>query len=413
MKTAWFKLAFGLTVFVLLVSFGFAQTETAQGTPSGDANATAAEAAPAPAPAKATGELPEPLQSEMTVAKHWSKNPYPQTIPAGARVHIVERGDTLWDLARHYYNNPFLWPQIWEANNYIPNAHWIYPGDPIIIPPLSPVTEEKIAQETASEPVTGGPGSAEPGPGEGGATGGGGGAKAMYPIALDTDLYCSGYITPSVSNIGLWIMGTEDHDKIGQELFDIVYLNKGEADGISPGDEFTVLHTGHAVRYTVDFSGYGQYVVQAGRIKVVATQEHTSTAQITYGCDAIYIGNLLVPFEPKEVPVFTDMPPIDRFSPEGQNTKGHILYTKDDLGSVGLNNEVQIDLGSKDGIHPGTRLVIYRYQNQTYEEGHFSEPLPRRVLGELVVFNVQDATATGRVIQSFDYIEDGDRVEVR
>ncbi len=43
---------------------------------------------------------------------HWS----PYTTPEfgqEARVHVVQRGDTLWDLARQYLNNPYLWPQIW------------------------------------------------------------------------------------------------------------------------------------------------------------------------------------------------------------------------------------------------------------------------------------------------------------
>ena len=51
-----------------------------------------------------------------TVAPHWSKYKYPDSIPEGASYHIVERGDTLWDLSKRYLNNPFLWPQIWDKN---------------------------------------------------------------------------------------------------------------------------------------------------------------------------------------------------------------------------------------------------------------------------------------------------------
>ncbi|HEY5610375.1 MAG TPA: LysM peptidoglycan-binding domain-containing protein, partial [Thermoanaerobaculia bacterium] len=66
------------------------------------------------------------------VGDHWTpyNPPDPATFPPGSKVHIIEKGDTLWDLAAKYYGNAYLWPQLWEANTYITDAHWIYPGDP-------------------------------------------------------------------------------------------------------------------------------------------------------------------------------------------------------------------------------------------------------------------------------------------
>jgi hypothetical protein len=43
--------------------------------------------------------------------------------------HTVKRGDTLWDLSAHYYQNPYFWPRVWAYNPQILNPHWIYPGD--------------------------------------------------------------------------------------------------------------------------------------------------------------------------------------------------------------------------------------------------------------------------------------------
>lgn len=68
--------------------------------------------------------------------------------------HTVVDDDTLWDLAIRYYESPWEWRVIFEANrDVVEDPHWIYPDEVLVIPGLPADEPAEPMEEPAPEPA--------------------------------------------------------------------------------------------------------------------------------------------------------------------------------------------------------------------------------------------------------------------
>ncbi len=262
-----------------------------------------------------------PPQDLRWTGDHWTAWSPPQP-PAGAQIHVIQRGDTLWDLAARFYGDPYLWPQLWERNQYILDAHWIYPGDPLVLGlEVAPVDQLSPSRRRARRrrPRASGTRDTEDVMTSERAAG------EPIPLGGESDIYCTGYIGELEESFPHRIIGSEyeshrpqprpgrratgfraAYGQVGTAKYnlstgDIIYLDGGRARAHprQPVHRRPARAAGHPPGHP---PGGGPLLPLPGRVRVLSVQDQTAIAEIVHSCDPILVGAALRPFERRAGP---------------------------------------------------------------------------------------------------------------
>ena len=356
-------------------------------------------------PALAAESSPIPPTDLKKVGDHWTPWDPPEPQPGD---YIIQKGDTLWDLAGEWLGDPLLWPQVWDENRYVLDSHWIYPGDPLKIPGRPTVVPpEGPGEDTEGTPVEEPPKQVDAGYGrdqepepverrevvE---------VAPLRPLADESDLYCSGFIMPDYEAEGAIVAGAEmEKEHFGDA--DIVYLDRGLNQGVRAGDTLGVRRMVQEATHPVNGESLGTYVRRLGRLRVIAVQDNTSTAVVEMSCEDIQFGDHLVAWEDIPTPMRSSLPAFERWDaePSGGET-GYIVLIRELLDNAGEGHIVHLDLGAGSDARPGDVVTLFRDNGD----------LPRLNLGQAVVLTVEPSSATAKVVESVREAHVGDRVEL-
>lgn len=346
----------------------------------------------------------------IKVEAHSSKWDYPKElkVPEGSRTHIVQKGDTLWDLSGKYLGNPYAWPQIWELNQWIKDPHWIYPGDPLIIDLARAVaTAGSVPDEVSNlQPDQR---RADP--------------SAMRRPELGfsfQDFIQLPYFAPEGAEAHYKGQGAftltanrrEDRRYLGEG--ETVYLNGGMDQGVKVGDRFLVLKTvARKVKHPADrHRMLGDIVQQTGVVRVLTAQSKGSVAIIERCMDTIEVGDHLVRFtEPANLPAQLRADTTDPIKVNAGS--GQVVYARDRRDNTAGGDMVIVDRGANDGLKVGDVLLAVRVR--TFPVGSDADrkgatESTTHYLGQVLVVRTDARTATCRILRSVEEVLMGDTV---
>ncbi|KQQ33784.1 peptidoglycan-binding protein [Duganella sp. Leaf126] len=322
--------------------------------------------------------------------------------------HVVVRGDTLWDIADKFLQQPWCWPTVWDLNRAeIANPHWIYPDQVIWF------------DRAAGRLRLGDSAGANHGAGNAGvpterrspavrSSAIGAAAIASIPSAeiapfLSQPLIVENDALASAPRI---VATADGHVFIGQGDQAYVRGNLGAATTFQvyrPGRPLTDPDSGQVLAHEALYLGTVTLQASAGADSDVHTVRATTTVE------EMGAGDRLTPLQPAQTPQYAPHPPATRIDARVLAVQGGVQY-------AGRHQVVSINRGKLDGLDIGAVLRLYHagrtVPDTTAPTGWFGRAqqvrLPDDQVGSLFIFRVFNRVSYGLIMQATAPVVVGD-----
>jgi hypothetical protein len=315
----------------------------------------------------------------------------PLVLSANAPEHYtVQAGDTLWDIASLFLEDPWRWQDLWASNEHIDDAHAIVPGDVLSLvwdqgAPTLRATE--LGNVRLSPSLRRGP------------------LNAAIPAIPQTQIapfLRQHRIVEAAALADAPYVVASDADRLLISVGDILYST-----GIAVN-----AGTYHLVRQEASLSDpvtkedLGIFMSDVGRASVnsVLSSEGLSALVVTQARQEIRLGDRLLPVE--EVMVQAAYHPQE---PAVLIENAQMIAVASGMAQIGALDIVAINRGARESVREGDVLMIQQRSPLAADPlTAQSLRLPDRRAGVLMVFAVFDRASFGLVLEASRPLAVGD-----
>lgn len=326
--------------------------------------------------------------------------------------YTVVEGDTLWDIASRFLEEPWLWPEVWQINPQIANPDLIYPGDIIELDYVNGVPVLRLARDE--------------------------GTPELRTVRLSPRVRRETLLSPipaiSLQQIRGHLSG---NSVVSEEQYANAPYILAEADGrtlASSGDqvhgrgawtaniaEYDIVRNGRTLRDPDTGDELGIEAIRIGTAMLSLTNGDEGVLTVGSALQEIRVGDRLIPSGPSELQEsYLPQPPTSAIDAA--------------IVAIGSGNEIGgaydtlvLNAGSQDGLAVGHLLTIREpdtvIQDTLARPGAWTKfkqiigvdredeaVYPGDNIGSVLIYRVFDGTSMGLVLNSRDALRLNDRI---
>jgi hypothetical protein len=332
--------------------------------------------------------------SRLEVAAVGQQPPSPVLNPSHPETYVVQRGDTLWDIASMFLRDPWYWPEIWQINPQVENPHLIFPGEILSLAYLDngrPVIQLERGPQIAQ---------------------GGGGFERLSPRVRSEPLE-DAISTIPYETIAAFLSRPRviDEDAVDDLPYIVAHreglIGSAGRDvyvrGIDEpvGSVFNVVELGEKLIDPDNDDVLGYQGIYVGQGRIDRTGDPSTLRMLETEREAI-VGNLLM--EEEDVARLNFLPR----SPDNQ-VDGRIISVLAGVSLIGQYQVVVINRGSEAGLEPGHVLRAYKTGAtiRDTQRGAFGEKvrLPDEPAGTMMVFRTSERLSYALIMEATSPLE--------